>query len=179
MATLSVKICFSRGEAIGIGKFKVNSSAILGLEIPRLSFLVIKEAEDSYVCTCIHLRIDGYGKTEEYAILDMIDNAYFFLKENFTDPKCKDKAWENLDELFICDGWTSELWNVYHKVQIALSIQGRSTDNFDVLKKKIKRLEKRAAKRESSEAKSFAERISELKKNMTFGYTPISEQEAA
>jgi uncharacterized protein YdcH (DUF465 family) len=157
----------------------LNSAAILGLEIPRLSFLLIRESENSYICTCIHLRTDGYGKTEENAFLDMIDNAYYFLRENFGNPKCKDKAWENLEELFVCDDWTSELWNLYHKVQLILAIQGKSADNFEVLKKKIDAMEKRIAKLESSEAKSLAEKISELKKNMTFGYVTISEREAA
>ena len=113
----------SRGEVLGIGKFKIPRTDKFDYEIPLLSFLSIKEAEDSFISTCIHLHIDGYGKTEEAADKDMMKNASFFLSQNFSKLSYED-AWDNLRDLFKSDDWSNELWTAYHEVQIQLSIAG-------------------------------------------------------
>jgi hypothetical protein len=173
------KLNTERGEIIGIGKFKLKKTALLKQKIPMLSFILIEESKDSYIAVCIHLRTDGYGKTKDLAILDMIDNARFFMEENFNNPKCKEKAWENLEDLFKCDDWTSELWNSYHAAQIVLSQQGRSTDTFETLEHNIKLLKQRVERLESKEAKELMDKITNMKKTMDFGYNLIKEEKAA
>ena len=173
------KLNTERGEVIGIGKFKLKKTALLKQKVPMLSFILIKESEDSYIAVCIHLRTDGYGKTKDLAILDMIDNACFFMEENFNNPKCKEKAWENLEDLFTCDDWTSELWNSYHAAQIELSKQGRATDTFETLAHNIKLLKQRVEQLESEEAKQLMDKITNMEKTMNFGYNLIEEEKAA
>jgi len=73
----------ARGEVVGIGKFKIPRTEKFDYEIQPFSFLSIKDAEDSFISTCIHLHIDGYGKTEEEADRNMMKNASFFLSQNF------------------------------------------------------------------------------------------------
>jgi len=114
----------TRGEVVGIGKFKIPRTEEFDYEIPLLSFLSIKEAENSYISTCIHLHIDGYGKTEDDADKNMMKNASFFLSQNFEKLSIED-AWDNLRDLFKSDEWSNELWTAYHEVQIQLSIQGK------------------------------------------------------
>jgi hypothetical protein len=116
-------IIVSRGEVVGIGKFKIPRTGEFDYEIQLLSFLSIKETEDSFISTCIHLRIDGYGKTEEEADRNMMKNAFFFLSQNFSKLSIED-AWDNLRDLFKSDDWSNELWTAYHEFQIQLSIQG-------------------------------------------------------
>jgi hypothetical protein len=48
------QITTSRGEVVGIGKVKMPKTQDFKHEIQMLSFLVIKESENSYVSTCIH-----------------------------------------------------------------------------------------------------------------------------
>jgi len=122
--TMSDPIRVSRGVVVGIGKFKIPRTEDFNYEIQLLSFLSIKEAEDSYISTCIHLRIDGYGKTIDEADDDMMNNVSFFLSQNFKQLSTKD-AWDNLRDLLISDDWSNELWTAYHDVQILLSIQGK------------------------------------------------------
>jgi len=114
----------SRGEVVGIGKFKIPRTEKFDYEIQLLSFLSIKEAEDSFISTCIHLHIDGYGKTEEEADRNMMKNSSFFLSQNFSKLSIED-AWDNLRDLFKSDDWSNELWNAYHEYQIQLSIEGK------------------------------------------------------
>ena len=116
-------IMVSRGEVVGIGKFKIPRTEEFDYEIQLLSFVSIKEAEDSFISTCIHLHIDGYGKTEDEADRNMMKNASFFLSQNFSKLSVKD-AWDNLRDLFKSDDWSNELWTAYHEVQIQLSMQG-------------------------------------------------------
>ena len=120
---MSQPIRVSRGEVVGIGKFKIPRTEEFDYEIQLLSFLSIKETEGSFISTCIHLRIDGYGKTEEEADRNMMKNAFFFLSQNFSKLSVED-AWDNLRDLFKSDDWSDELWTAYHEVQIQLSIQG-------------------------------------------------------
>jgi len=117
-------IMVSRGEVVGIGKFKIPRTERFDYEIQLLSFLSIKDAENSYISTCIHLHIDGYGKTEEEADRNMMKNSSFFLSQNFKKLSIKD-AWGNLRDLFKSDDWSNELWDAYHEYQIQLSIEGK------------------------------------------------------
>jgi hypothetical protein len=121
---MSQPIKVSRGEVVGIGKFKILRTEEFDYEIQLLSFLSIKEAENSFISTCIHLHIDGYGKTEDEADENMMKNASFFLSQNFSKLSIKD-AWGNLSDLFKSDDWSNELWTAYHEFQIQLSIQGK------------------------------------------------------
>jgi len=122
--TICQSIRVSRGEVVGIGKFKIPKTEKFDYEIQPLSFLSIKDAEDSFISTCIHLHIDGYGKTEKEADRNMMKNASFFLSQNFSRLPIED-AWDNLRDLFKSDEWSNELWTAYHEFQIQLSIQGK------------------------------------------------------
>ena len=118
----SIKV--SRGDVVGIGKFKIPRTKEFDYEIQLLSFLSIKESENSFISTCIHLRIDGYGKTVDEADDDMMNNVSFFLSQNFSQLSAKD-AWDNLRDLFRSDEWSNELCTAYHEVQVLLSMQGK------------------------------------------------------
>ena len=132
----------SRGIVVGIGKVKIPKSRELNHEIQLLSFLSIQESETSYISTCIHLHIDGYGNTIEEAESDMVENIYYFLCQNFQKLQ-PEAAWENLLDLFTADEWSNELWNAYHKVQIILSMQGKTTDNIAELMERLNQLAER------------------------------------
>jgi len=132
----------SRGTVVGIGKIKIPRTQEFDHEIQLLSFLDIQETENSFISTCIHLRIDGYGKTIEEAEADMVENVYYFLCQNFQKLSFDD-AWDNLQDLFKSDDWSNKLWDAYHDVQILLSMQGRSTDNIANLSKRLDQLAKR------------------------------------
>jgi len=136
----SVKI--SRGNVVGIGKVKIPKTQEFNYEIQLLSFIDIQESENSFISTCIHLRIDGYGKTIEEAEEDMVENIYYFLCENFRKLPYEN-AWDNLFDLYKSDEWSNELWNAYHEAQIHLSMEGTSTDNIASLSDRLKQLEKR------------------------------------
>jgi len=123
-STIGQPIRVSRGEVVGIGKFKIPRTKEFNYEIQLLSFLSIKEAENTFISTCIHLHVDGYGKTEEEADRNMMKNTSFFLSQIFNKLSIED-AWDNLRELFKSDDWSNELWNAYHECQIQLSIQGK------------------------------------------------------
>jgi hypothetical protein len=120
---MSQPIRVSRGEVVGIGKFKILKTEEFDYEIQLLSFLSIREAENSYISTCIHLHIDGYGKTADEADENMMKNSSFFLSQNFSKLSIED-AWDNLRDLFKSDDWSNELWTAYHEFQIQLSMQG-------------------------------------------------------
>ena len=114
----------SRGEVTGIGKVKIPRTGDFDYEIQPLAFLSIKEGENSFISTCIHVRIDGYGKTEEAADINMVKNVSVFLSRNFSGPFISN-AWDNLRELFRSDDWSDELWTAYHEFQIRLSMKGQ------------------------------------------------------
>jgi hypothetical protein len=163
-----------RGEVLGIGKLKVPRGPDFDFIIPMLSFLVIKEFEGGYVSTCIHLQIDGYGKTEQDAILDMLDSVTLFLRENFTNPRCKDAAWIRLEELLHeSTHEETELWDAYHRVQVRLSILGISTDSTEELWDWIKQLQNRVERLEDDAARKIEKEINTLILLIRIGYTPL------
>jgi len=125
----------SRGNVVGIGKVKIPKTQEFNYEIQLLSFLDIQESETSFIATCIHLHIDGYGKTIEEAEEDMVESVYYFLCENFRKLPYEN-AWDNLFDLYKSDEWSNELWNAYHEVQIHLSMKGIPTDNITSVKDK-------------------------------------------
>jgi hypothetical protein len=172
------RINTSRGEVLGIGKLKVPRSPNFEFTIPMLSFLVKKESDYGYVATCIHLQIDGYGKTDRDAILDMIDSVTLFLHENFTNPECKDMAWERLEELLHeSTHQETELWDAYHRVQVCLSMLGKSTDNTEKHRNRINQLQKRVeCLEDAAAAKKVEKDLNKLFLLIEFGYTPLNKR---
>ena len=118
----------SRGIVVGIGKIKVFPSNNFPYEIPMLSFLVVKEQENVYSSICIHLHIDGDGSSPEDARENMKDHILEFLYENFKDSRPEGPAWDHLNELFLIDDTTRELWNAYRTSQVKYSQNGIQTD---------------------------------------------------
>jgi len=167
-------IVVSRGNVVGIGKVKIPRTHELDYEIQMLSFLVIKESETSFISTCIHLRVDGYGKTVQDANKDMVENIYFLLCQNFAKLSFDD-AWDNLRDLYKADDWSNELWDAYHEVQIRLSIQGRPTDNILSLLTRLVQLTGRVKQLESQEAHAVAGEISKLADDLIVDYTSLDE----
>jgi len=135
----TVKI--SRGDVVGIGKIKVFPSNTLPYEIPMLSFLVVKERENIYSSICIHLHIDGDGASPEEARENMKDHILEFLYSNFEDNRAAGPAWDHLNELFLIDNTTKELWDAYRTSQVKYSQNGIITDITAELLDKIERLE--------------------------------------
>jgi hypothetical protein len=167
-----IKTC--RGDVLGIGKLKVSRSPDFDFVIPMLSFLVLKEPEDEYVSTCIHLQIDGYGKTERGAILGMIDSVTFFLRENFTNPQCKNMAWLRVEEmLHESTHQETDLWDVYHRVQARLSMMGGATDQTEELWDWIKQLQERVERLEDDAAQRIEKELNSLLLLIRIGYTQL------
>jgi hypothetical protein len=136
-------VAVERGEVIGIGKLKIFPTNAFPYEIPILSFMVIKTDSDSYVSTCIQLQLDGYGENPDRAKENMKENCANFLRENFTDPRAREKCWDNLQELFAMS--PQELWRPYRRIQLDLAEQGVSTDITSVLIDRIADLERQVA----------------------------------
>jgi hypothetical protein len=135
----TVKI--SRGDVVGIGKIKVFPSNTLPYEIPMLSFLVVKEQENIYSSICIHLHIDGDGSSPEEARENMKDHILDFLYDNFRENRAEGPAWDHLNDLFLIDDTTKELWDAYRSSQIKYSQSGIKTDITADLLDKIEKLE--------------------------------------
>jgi hypothetical protein len=170
----------SRGNVVGIGKVKIPRTQEFNYEIQLLSFLDIQESENSFISTCIHLHIDGYGKSIEEAEEDMVENVYYFLCENFRKLPYEN-AWDNLFDLYKSDEWSNELWNAYHEVQIHLSMNRMPTDNIANLLDRLKELEERIKEWETKvkdmeleESRiAFASEIRKLAKNLIVESTHI------
>jgi len=135
-------IKIQRGNVVGIGRIKIPRTQEFDHEIQLLSYLDVQESENSFVATCIPLRIDGYGETIEEAEEDMVENVYYFLRTNFKELSLED-AWDNIRDLFKPSDWSNELWGAYHEVQIWLSMRGISIDNTENLLKRLNQLAKR------------------------------------
>jgi hypothetical protein len=175
-------IKISRGTVVGIGRVKIPRTQELDCEIQLLSFLDIQESETSFISTCIHLRIDGYGKTLEEAEADMVESIYYFLCQNFQKLPLED-AWDNLRDLFKSDDWSNELWDAYHEVQIQLSIMGKPTDNtasllerLGQLAESVKELEERVKDMELEETRVvLAGEIRKLAQDIIVDRTQLDE----
>jgi hypothetical protein len=119
----------SRGTVVGIGKIRIPKTKEYNYDIPMLSFLVIKEKDESFVSICIQLQLDGYATTEDIAIVNMIDHIKHFLKVNFTKLPI-DEVWSKLKDLYHIDNNVIELWNAYHDIQLNLAAKRISIDNI-------------------------------------------------
>jgi len=168
---MSQVIKVSRGTVVGIGKLKSARTPEFNYEIPMLSFLVISEHENSYIASCMHLRVDGYGSEEDSAVEDMIDNIHAFLKANFSRLPI-DNAWLNLKELSHIDNTTKELWDAYRDIQFNLASLNITTDSIAILKKRIGQLQVRIEQLEAENASLKEERI-------IVDYTPLRKPKAA
>ena len=134
-------ITTSRGNVVGIGKIKLFPSNNLPYEIPMLSFLVVKEQENTYSSICIHLHIDGDGASPEEARENMKDHIIEFLYANFNGERAEEAGWNHLKELFMIDETTCELWNAYRTAQIRYSQSGINTDITAVTSELLDRIE--------------------------------------
>ena len=80
-----------------------------------LLHVLIMTSGGEYVCTCLNLQIDGYGKTPEEAENDMKDSVRYFINQNF-EKLSNDDAWRNIFELQLTDETTREYWNAFFEV---------------------------------------------------------------
>jgi hypothetical protein len=124
-----------KGKAVGIGRVKIPKMSGFNFEIPLLSFIVMLETEDGttekrniFIASCIHLKIDGYGNTDEEAIMDMIGNICHFLYKNFCDSLYENTCWSNMLRLFKANSLSNSLWDKYHTIQLMLAEEGLTTD---------------------------------------------------
>jgi len=168
------------GKAVGIGRVKIPKMIGFDFEIPLLSFVVMLEREDGatekkrniFIASCIHLRIDGYGNTDEEAIMDMIGNVCRFLYKNFCDKLYKNTCWSNVLRLFKANKSSISLWNKYHTIQLMFAERGFTTDSYSLLQKKInalntevKRLEKEVENEKRKKLNGFEFVISKINRN--------------
>ena len=144
-----------RGKTIGIGRVKIPKTRDFNYEIPLLSFIVIEQENGGFVSSCIHLQVDGYGKSIEEARRDMLDNILYLLDKNFNSEDYKEHCWKNLLDLFETNEDSGALWDRYHAFQIILAERGHTTDHqysqsqlirelwrkIEELEKKVKELE--------------------------------------
>jgi len=165
-----------RGAVLGIGRVKIPKTMVFNFEIPLLSFVVMCEIEEFegkkrevFIASCIHLGIDGMGKTDDEAIRDMIGNVCRFLYENFCNPVYKNTRWSNILRLFKADTQSSFLWDKYHTIQLMFAERGYTTDSYavlqrriDALNKDVKRLEKEVEKEKIKSAMKFEFVISKI-----------------
>ena len=141
------KVMISRGEVVAIGEFKIRNSEEIPYEIPRFSYMIVKEAENTYASTCIDLHIDGDGTTPDEAEANMGENVYDFLRVNFAKGRGNGPAWDYLKELSAIDDNSKELWDVFSRYKLDLAREGINTDfacelmeNVSELSKEIERL---------------------------------------
>jgi hypothetical protein len=148
-----------RGDVIGIGRIKIPRVPKLGFdcEIPLLSFVVIEDADgDGFIATCIHMQIDGYGKTIDGAVNDAVNNIWRFLYENFKNKEHREDAWRNVLDAMMSNPRSGALWDKYHIFQIELAKKGKSSDRptnkYASFSEKNKKLEERAKELEEEVA---------------------------
>jgi len=167
-----------RGRVIGIGRVKIPKMTDFNYEIPLLSFVVIEKENGGYVSSCIHLQIDGYGKTDEDAQIDMLDNILYYLDVNFNDEHCKDSCWANILDLFEANESSSALWDRYHAFQIMLAERGHAADQWKLmekigeLEKKVKELESQIANMGDQKSSRFIATLKNTGKMPIVQYVP-------
>jgi len=179
MQIKDTELTLARGKVMGIGRVKFPKTSWFNYEIPLLSFIVIKKDDGSFVSTCIHFRIDGYGDTIEDAKFDMAENVWYFLNENFNNEKCKDSCWLNMYELSKGDEISTILWDKYHAVQFMLAERGVATDKYTQLQKKIAELESKVKELEKKIKKKIndderKESMSSILRSTPVEYIPIA-----
>jgi hypothetical protein len=142
-----------RGKIVSIGRLFIPKMGDGDFDhvMPMLSFVVIEENKTSYITTCIHLQIDGYGETKEASKENMVSNVLHFLEENFYDRRNKKNCWANVYELSKANERMGLLWNKYHAIQFMRAERGLSAGWYIVFENKIKELEIQRKKIESLE----------------------------
>ena len=141
----------ARGEVIGIGTINILNTKKNDKVLPVFSFVVLKgnkEETGHFISTCIDLRIDGYGSSKRSAIENMNKHVFSFFIENFTNPKCKDNAWDNLEKLARFDDWSNELWNIYRVVQYKFAEKNKALYAMSLTAEKNKPTKVKNKKRE-------------------------------
>ena len=118
----------SRGNVVAIGELYIIKSVDFPYEIPRLSFIIMNDAKNSFVSTCIDFYIDGDGATLDEAKNNMCNNIYDFLLANFSNMRQDGPAWSHLESLVVIDEASTELWNAFTMFRYALARQGKKTD---------------------------------------------------
>jgi len=144
----------SRGQVIGFGRVKIPKMPVIGFnfEIPLLSFVITKRDDGRHIATCIHLQIDGYGKSMLDARNDMIGNIWDYLRETFNNDE--KSAWDNITDLLMSNTRSSILWDKYHIMQIEDAKKGlpdhysRLYENIKSLENKVNELEAELDKKE-------------------------------
>jgi hypothetical protein len=166
-----------RGEVVGIGTINSLKFKNLTKKLPVFSFVVLqgKNGEKGlFIATCIDLRIDGYGNSDLNAIECMNKNVCRFLLENFTNPKCKENAWGNLERLSRFDDWSKELWNVYRTALYKFAEKNKSLYSMSILEQKEKQevvfISPQGAKSKDIE---FNPAIIGLRKPASAAYSPV------
>ena len=140
-----------RGEVVGIGTINILTTKKNGKVLPVFSFIVLKgnkEENNSFIATCIDLRIDGYGNSELNAIESMNKHIFSFFVENFSNPKCKGSAWDNLERLARFDDWSKGLWNIYRTVQYKFAEKNKSLYSMSLMSEKPRSAKVKKNKRE-------------------------------
>jgi len=174
----SSKLKSVRGMVIGIGRVKIPKMSDFNYEIPLLPFVVIEKENGGYVSSCIHLQIDGYGKTVEEAQSDMLDNILYYLDVNFHDERGKDSCWANILDLFEANESSSALWDKYHAFQIMLAEKGHAADQWKLmekigeLEKRVKELEAQIANMEDQRSSRFLATLKNTGKMPIVQYVP-------
>jgi len=160
--------CTNRGVAVGIGTINILKMKINSKVLPVFSFIVLKgnkEEGELFIATCIDLRIDGYGNSELNAIENMNKNVFCFLLDNFTNPKCRNNAWSNLEKLARFDDWSKELWNIYKAIQYKFAEKNKSLYGMSFLTEKEKqKIQYGSAYKEKKNTSHPLAKPSEIKK---------------
>ena len=120
------KVMTSRGEVVDTGEIIVYKSDEFPFEVPRLSFIIIKEDENTYASTCIDLHIDGDGTTPDEAVENMGENVFEFLRVNFANNRGDGPAWDYLKELAEIDENTKETWDAVSRYKCHCGIKKKT-----------------------------------------------------
>ena len=120
------KLTTKRGAVIGFGRFKIHKTDSAQPEIPILSYIVIAKNDGGCVCSCIPMKMDGYGKNYNEAKQDMLDNVLYYLKVNFKEYE--HSCWENLLSLFEIDEDVVMYWHAYFAMQLKFAEKGLASD---------------------------------------------------
>ena len=124
------KLKTGRGRVIDIGHFQLLPSDGFPYNlIPLLHYVVTQKNDEhgGYVSSCIEMQMDGYGKTKEDAVTEMIEHVRYYLKRNFDDDN-KKNCWSNLLDLFTTS--PAYLWDVYNAFVLMQAERGFSTKRY-------------------------------------------------
>jgi len=103
----------SRGTVCGAKHYPLSIKNDNKYDI-LLQTLTISEDQDTYVCMCLNLHVDGDGCSPEEAEKNMKRNVREFIDVCFNRPP--DDAWRYISELHRIDETTREYWNAFFEV---------------------------------------------------------------